>query len=151
MLSITACLPQRRPKLQQCEQILQHRYSNSKFIRRAGGPMGTPNETNIRGGGKTVNVVFIYLSRSLLVERDEGWRSNTSPHSSTTPFPSWSVFISCKDDVTVLLLIGVFFVDTPCPTMKRMPPPLQIYKADNHGKTSQIISIRLSACLCVSW
>jgi hypothetical protein len=32
-------------------------------------------EANIRGGGKTVHVVFIYLSRSLLQkERDGVWQ-----------------------------------------------------------------------------
>jgi hypothetical protein len=37
----------------------------------------SPREANIRGGGKTVHVVFKYLSRSLLYKG--GWGERTPP------------------------------------------------------------------------
>jgi hypothetical protein len=42
----------------------------------------------------------------------KGWggESNTSPSSNL--FPSWSVNISFKDDVTVILLLGCFLHDS---------------------------------------
>jgi hypothetical protein len=49
---------------------------------------------------KTALVIFKYLSRS---------QSNVSPLT-TTLFPSWFVDILFKDDVTVILLLGVAFV-----------------------------------------
>ncbi len=51
-------------------------------------------QVKIRGGGKTVRVVFKISLQSLLYKKGGGEQSSAS-------FPSWSADISLKDDVTV--------------------------------------------------
>ncbi len=67
------------------------------------------HELNVWGWGKTVQVVFKYPPRSLPQKEVGGGWGNTSL---LTPFlfPSCSVDNSSKDDVTVILHIGVSFM-----------------------------------------
>ncbi len=67
------------------------------------------NKYEIRGG-KTVHVVLKYLFRSLLQKRVGGVGRSNSFALITTFFPSWSPYILFKDDVTVILLLGVSFL-----------------------------------------
>jgi hypothetical protein len=68
------------------------------------------HEANIRGGGKTVHVVFKYLSPQKPDEERGG--DEVMAQSSLYPIlPNCSVDISCKNDVTVILLLGVFLHD----------------------------------------
>ncbi len=60
-------------------------------------------EENIWGGGKTVHVVKRSRRRA---------RELRLPPLPRRPFPNWSVDISFKDDVTVILLLCVSFMRT---------------------------------------
>ncbi len=60
------------------------------------------HETNNRGGGKTVRVVFNYLSMKPAVELGWGLGRVTPPSPSPAPI-SQLMAISFKDDVTVIL------------------------------------------------
>jgi hypothetical protein len=67
------------------------------------------------GGGKPVHVVFKYLFRSLLYSISRGgdgrrYASPSPPPFTSTLFPSWSGDISFKDDVNVILLLGVSYM-----------------------------------------
>jgi hypothetical protein len=66
------------------------------------------NEANIRGVRKTVHVVFKYFHAEACCRKGWGWRSNAFL---PTPalFPSWSVDILLKDDVTVIILLEVSY------------------------------------------
>ncbi len=63
---------------------------------------GQMSEENIQSGGKSVHVVFIYLSWKKWVG---GGRSKAS-----SPHPNWSVYIEFEDDVTVIPLLGFSFM-----------------------------------------
>ncbi len=69
-------------------------------------------EANIWDGGKTVHVVFKNLSRFCCRYwgTGKGWGHGVGEEPlsplTTTLFSSWSVNISFKDDVTVILLLG---------------------------------------------
>ncbi len=57
--------------------------------------------------GKTVHVVFRYLSIRLLVERGRcGWSNASTSHK----YPSWSVNISFKENVTDIPFLDVSFM-----------------------------------------
>ncbi len=64
------------------------------------------HEAIIGSGEKTVHVVYTLLTRSLL---KKGVRAYRYPLATTTPSPSYSVDTLFEDDVTVILLLGVFF------------------------------------------
>jgi hypothetical protein len=68
-------------------------------------------EANIRGGGKSVRVVFKYQSKSLLVKWGGGGGSNARHHPTSQHDP-WIFLFS--DDITVLLLLGVSFDAGAC-------------------------------------
>ncbi len=65
------------------------------------------HKANIQDGGNAVHVVFKYLSRSLLWK---GVRVTGDERLPTTLFPNWSVIIKFKDDVTIILLLGISFI-----------------------------------------
>jgi hypothetical protein len=55
--------------------------------------MRLDHEANIRDGGKTVHVVFLYLSKKPAVERGEAGGVTPPPSAPPDLFPSWSVNI----------------------------------------------------------
>jgi hypothetical protein len=78
------------------------------------------------------------------VERGGGGRSNAS---SLTPikFPSRTVDILFKDDVTVILILGGSFMYST----KENGPPIPYSMLENKSKVPQLIIIWLCVCVCV--
>jgi hypothetical protein len=67
------------------------------------------HEENIRDGGKTVHVVFKYLSRSLLL-KGVGAGAVSPPSHPHHQLISQLIRISFKDDITIILLLSVSFL-----------------------------------------
>ncbi len=88
------------------------------------------HEAKIQDGGKTVHVVFKYVSRRLLYE---GARAVENLPPSTSPY-----FI--KDDVTVIRLLGVSFMVISLPVCVCVYTAVQPQVQTNHKTWSLYVS-----------
>ncbi len=75
-----------------------------------------PFTSSLNGYPEAYSIAY----RQYTVERGGGGRSNATPPAPPPPSPPsyfWSVEISFKDDITIILLLGVSFMGYACPLM----------------------------------